>query len=585
MLHTSTRVVLALALLCAAAPLSAQERPRTTGPDPDWELPVEIAVPIIERLNAPGTLVVSGRSRVPAGTTIAGDLAVVGGSLTLAGRVEGWVIVVDGDAELLPGAEIEGDLTVAGGAIFGFDDGRIGGRTIEHTRHLRYRRIDERFELDVREAEPRVEVDRDVRLTRAEFLIASGSSYNRVEGMPITLGPVIETAGSNPLHLRAMAIYRTESGATLNTDALGYHVRAEQFVGGRRGLRVGASVKSVVDPIEDWHLLNLENSLSTFLFHRDFRDHFERRGWSAFATLDLPRRPWELTILGSWERHASLPTGSPWSLFRNQEAWRAQPLVGDGSVSLLGVKSRYDTRSTAADPAHGWYATGSVERTIHADLVRRAAIRVGPFPIEEPEFRDAEHFTGWTHGFVDVRRYNRLGPEARLNLRLLAGGSLDGNALPPQRQHALGGEGSLPGYSLFGLDCGARDEQVFLAEALPTPIGTGRSAPPIFHTAYGCDRVALVQAEYRRRLRLRFGWEGGPWGEGDGGGWDLAWAAAPEWVAFFDAGHGWARGRRSEDLSANLGFGLLFNRVGVYAAAPLSGEGGVNLFVRLGPRF
>jgi hypothetical protein len=38
-------------------------------------------------------------------------------------------------------------------------------------------------------------------------------------------------------------------------------------------------------------------------------------------------------------------------------------------------------------------------------------------------------------------------------------------------------------------------------------------------------------------------------------------------------------------MALDLGFGLLFNRVGVYAAAPLTGEGGVNLFVRLGPRF
>ncbi len=36
---------------------------------------------------------------------------------------------------------------------------------------------------------------------------------------------------------------------------------------------MGGGVYSVVAPIEDWHLSDTENGLSTFLFHRDFRDH------------------------------------------------------------------------------------------------------------------------------------------------------------------------------------------------------------------------------------------------------------------------------------------------------------------------
>jgi hypothetical protein len=166
----------------------------------------------------------------------------------------------------------------------------------------------------------------------------------------------------------------------------------------------------------------------------------------------------------------------------------------------------------------------------------------------------------------------------------MLGGSIDGSPLPPQRQHALGGEGSLPGYALFSLDCGARNQEVFRADVIATPV-VGRAVPPAFVPAYGCDQFALFQAEYRGKLSLRFGWGGSPWGDSERAGWDLGWAAAPDWVAFVDAARGWGIRRPDEDFALDLGFGLLFNRVGVYAATPLTREGGLNLFVRLGPRF
>jgi hypothetical protein len=576
-------------LLLGAARLTAQvpeqHAPPAADPFAVWELSPEVAEPIVAFFNDPSVIHFSGRTRIPAERTIVGDVAVLGGPFAVAGRVEGRVVVIDGDVELLPGAVITGDLTVVGGHLTGLDEAVVGGEVLSYPEPLRYRRAGDQITLEPGRTRQEPEAEPGHWLARSDFLIASGRSYNRVEGMPITLGPVIETASSNPLRLRALAIYRTESGASLDPERLGYYVRAEQFVGGWGSLRVGGTLHSTVEPIEDWHVLNLENSLSTFLFHRDFRDHYEREGWSAFVAVESPRSPWMLSLVGRSERHGSLAAGSPWTLFRNHETWRPQPLVAEGRAEVLALEGRYDTRSSVPIPSHGWYVTGSVERTLRSGLVRPEAVLVAPLPLTDPIRVPAEPFSGWTHGLLDVRRYNRLSPEARLNLRLLVGGSLDGSPLPPQRQHALGGEGSLPGYSLLRLDCGARRSQVFQAASITAPIATTRDAPPPFVPAYGCDQVALFQAEYRGKLSLRFGWGGSPWGDSEGLGWDLGWAASPDWVAFVDAGRGWGIGRQSEDMALDLGFGLLFNRVGVYAAAPLTGEGGVNLFVRLGPRF
>jgi hypothetical protein len=582
------RLCTAALLLCTAGAAQGQAvelevQPADTVPLRD--LPREVAEPLIELFNDPSTIHFTGRTRIPAERVIVGDVAVLGGPLTLAGRVEGRVLVIDGDVELLPGATITGGLTVVGGMILGLDDGSVAGEVRTFAQRLRYRWRGDRIALE-QPARPAPGPARpDGWLARSDFLIASGRSYNRVEGLPITFGPVIETGGSNPTLLRAMAIYRTESGASLDPDGLGYLIRAEQFVGGRRALRVGASLHSMIDPIEDGNVINLENSLSTFLLHRDLRDHYEREGWSVFTTVAPPRQPWEAGVTLRSERHASVATGSPWTLFRNQEVWRAQPLVAEGRLTSLLLDGRWDTRNAPVDPSNGWYVTGQVEQALRSDLVRPGAVLAEPLPIADPTPVAAESYgAGWARGRIDIRRYNRLSPESRLNLRFVAGGSLDGSPLPPQRQHALGGEGSLPGYSLFALDCGARARGVYAASAVGAPITTARDAPPVFVPGYGCDQFALFQAEYRGRLSLRFGWDG-LWSEGDGRGWDIGWAAAPDWVAFVDAGQGWGLGRRDEDLALDLGFGLLFQRVGVYLATPLRGEGRVNLLVRLGPRF
>jgi outer membrane protein assembly factor BamA len=173
---------------------------------------------------------------------------------------------------------------------------------------------------------------------------------------------------------------------------------------------------------------------------------------------------------------------------------------------------------------------------------------------------------------VDVRRYARLSPYARIALRVIAAGSIDGGPLPPQRQHALGGEGSLPGYRLFEFDCGAR-------------INTVAVGGDTFHPYYGCDRMAVVQLEYQagfpfaRRVS-----------EALGLGTSLGYLA--RWVAFFDAGRAWNEPGSSDgrfggnaDFSADAGLGIRLGPLGAYWTVPLSGHGhGFNLFVRVAPR-
>lgn len=580
---------LAALALALPRPVHAQEPAAQAAVDSvrALDLPEEVADAVVAAFNDPLRLRLMGTATISAGDTVRADVAALEGPLELAGHIAGDLLVVNGDLRLRPGASIAGDVLVVGGTAEGLENARIAGEISVYPDRLRYRREGGRIVRIVEDA-PSTGLAGALEWGRSDFLIATGDSYNRVEGMPITFGPRVRTAGSNPLRLHALAIYRTETGIHIDTDDLGYYVQAEQFIGGHEELRVGVSAHSVVQPIEDWQVTDLESGLSTFFFHRDFRDHFERSGVSAFAAWRSERTPYSLTAELRHDRHSALAAGSPWSIFRNAEEWRPEPLVGEGRVTTVRLSGEFDTRSDPVEPATGWFLRGHLDQAIAGELVAPETFTPGPLEPEAPVplIAPGANFGRFTTGLIDIRRYNRVDPRSRLNFRLLLGGSLDGDPLPPQFQHALGGVGSLPGYELFSLDCQARSSTVYRSaqEALDP------EASP-YVPRYGCDTFALFQAEYRGRFSFRMRWDSAPWLDGRDEEAtevevDPAWEFTPDWTVFVDAGRGWnLESATDEDLAVDVGVGLMIGRLGAFVALPLSGQGGINAFIRLGPRF
>lgn len=587
----------ALAALSLAAPGAARAQ------DPG-ALPADLAHRANEILNDTQTRRYEGNAEIESGDVVEGDVAVLDGSLRLDGRVDGDVVVVNGALTLGAQARVGGDVIVVGGDIAGQDAAQVAGEMIVFEEPVAHCRRGRAVDLsgdcsrlaatDAAQPGAPVEiglaagaegdedwaVEEDMDRGRAQFVLAAGRSYNRVEGLPIRFGPAVETGGRNPLRVRALAVFRTEDGGEPGADRWGYDARIEQFLGGGRAFRVGGRAFSVVDPIEGWHLTDLENSLSTFFLHQDFRDHYQRRGWTAFATLSPRAWPVSTTLEYREERHTSVAPGSPWSLFDNSEPWRPQPLAGEGRLRALAGIVQVDSRSESHDPASGWYVRGEVEKALHSTLTRPEGNAGVAFvlPAEPYEAR-------WVKGTLDVRRYNRISPSSRLNLRLAGGASLNGEPLPAQRQHALGGEGTLPGFPLYALDCGAR----------ATPVSKGLTGTEgNFYPRYGCDAVALFQAEYRGDVAFRL--DLGGWGEdedaeyADEGGWTGIIDADFGWVFFVDAGRGWSKSADAvdEETAVDVGAGVLLGDLGVYFAVPVADgrdRGGLNFFIRLAPRF
>ena len=151
--------------------------------------------------------------------------------------------------------------------------------------------------------------------------------------------------------------------------------------------------------------------------------------------------------------------------------------------------------------------------------------------------------------------------------------TLTGRRLPNQFQHALGGEGSLPGWGPLSIDCGARSGTALSGEARD-------SEPAEVFPRYGCDRVVLFQAEYRRTLSRTIGFGGVT-------GWLPRVELEPTWILFFDVGRGWSDAEEGVDFDdrADIGAGFEIGSLGGYFAYPLGGDRKVNFFIRLQRRF
>jgi len=567
-------------LLLLAMPLNAQER-RVE----DMGLPRDVADSVVTFFNAPSTIRFRGLAEVPAGRSIIGDVAVLGGPLTVRGDIEGDVVVVNGDLFIVGAGRVSGSVTVTGGAARA-DPDAVGGELVVYSASLPYQRKGTHIAVDERRrALEHLQYESDY--TRSRVSIRTEGAYNRVEGFPVMFGPVVETRGNNVLRLDALAVWRSESGLRIDTDKLGYLLRAEQHFGPAGRFSLGATAHSLIEPIEQWRLSDIENSMATFLLHEDYRDYYQRQGFSAFARMRLPFEGIRVTAEYRDEEHTYEPVGSPWTLRNNDAPWRPQPLVGEGRLRSVSAEIVADGRNDTSDPTDGWYLTARGTLGVGGSLTLpeyRAPASEPSTVVSPPSVLGHE----FTYGFLDLRRYMRLGPTSDLRVRGVLAGSLDGDALPPQFQHALGGEGSLPGYSLMSVDCGARSQTYTVFRAGPN----GETRLPAF-AGYGCDKIALFQAQFRGKLAWNLNF--GPNNE-----WDDKWDwypiidFSPSWSLFFDAGRGWSMSSpgdpgflgSSTKTLMDAGAGLALGDLGFYWAWPLNGSNrAVNFFLRIDHRF
>ena len=137
------------ALVCGVlrfTALDAQQPPpaRDTVLEPRL-LPAEVEREVTDAFNGPNTVRATGAYEVDSGSVVSGDMAVLNGPLTIAGRVTGRVVAINADVILRPGARIEGQILVVGGDVAGKEGAFIGGDVRTYRQRLTYRQEGDRL--------------------------------------------------------------------------------------------------------------------------------------------------------------------------------------------------------------------------------------------------------------------------------------------------------------------------------------------------------------------------------------------------------------------------------------------------------
>ena len=543
------------------------------------ELPRLVAEEAIRFYNAATTTRLVGRSRLPHGNEWRGDVAVRNGAVSVGGRIQGTLLVVNGDASVDSGAVISGDLIVIGGIATQTPGAAVGGEVRVYRAPLGYRTQGE--EIALARVNPRrwlrnlgLEKSWGTAESRSSLTLATGGTFNRVEGLPVVFGPMFDWKLQENVRFRldALGVFRTAGDLTDRRSDLGYLLRTELRSGEVPAYGAELRAYDAVVPVEDWGLHNAEIGWAAFLFQRDYRDYYLSKGLGGRVFV----RPARLLRLGvEWRRdwQTSVAARDPWTLFRHDQPWRPNPPIDAGHYTTLSGTVTLDTRNDRTDPTAGWFMSAQLESSRSTDVSPQTGV---PTTVRRPLPTDGSY--KFTRAFVDLRRYTRVSPSGRVNLRMLAGGWLGGDPLPLQRRLSIGGADPLAGYAFRHTACN-RD----ITDAAFT--GTLVAA---------CDRVLMVQAEYRGHISLHWAYNSSR--PEDEESKSLLALRGPDLVVLGDAGQAWLVGNgpgrvpsdRLPTLGSwlgDLGLGVDWGGFGLYVAKAVTAGEPLRFTLRLDHRF
>ncbi|HXV86410.1 MAG TPA: polymer-forming cytoskeletal protein, partial [Gemmatimonadales bacterium] len=428
--------ILALSPPRAAAQDTVQVRPR--GRAPFGGSTHERAVNLF---NDRGTTRMFGDQTIDRRTTIRTDAGVYRGRLEVYGTIDGNLVAVNADVSIYAEAEVRGDVLVVGGTLFVSRRAQVEGSTEEYPDAIGVRERDGMLELTGTRPQRRA---RDYRLrrsfgqSRATIALTTGGTYNRVEGLPILVGPRLTwTDRSAALRLEGLGVFRTANGLEPDLDNrdMGYAALADLRLGAGREVQLGGRAFDLVQPVEDWQLRADEVGLASLLWHRDFRDYYLSRGLAGFLRLHPTA---EITLSGELIRSeaSSVAARDPWTLFRNAEPWRPNPLVDEGRFTQVRAALDLDSR-----PARRW----NTGLRLHAEWEHGRSDSLNPRTL--PLVRAALPLTDYRYDrvFADLRLFQPMG-FGGLQLRAVGGASVGRDDLPIQRRFSLGGPDPMPGF-------------------------------------------------------------------------------------------------------------------------------------------
>jgi outer membrane protein assembly factor BamA len=226
------------------------------------------------------------------------------------------------------------------------------------------------------------------------------------------------------------------------SDQAGYSFGVERPFFAAAKLFAGAELHDISTSDDLWRLSALEQSFAALGFKNSFRDYYRRRGAQVFAAWRIGANN-EISAIGRWDRHSGLPTATTYSFFRDDASYRPAIPVVDQDVNALVLGYTFDTRAlTGAGQA------ATFDRHLKDSLFGQRARQQPGLRLDWTSEVAGHGMKGdaeFERHILNARGYIGIFSRTLLSVRGLFGTS-SGN-VPIEREFALGGIGSVHGYS------------------------------------------------------------------------------------------------------------------------------------------
>ena len=340
---------------------------------------------------------------------------IIGGDLTVYGRIEGHFTVIGGDIYIKTGAIINGRIVAIGGTVHKEDGAEINGKIIETniSKGLSYKETN--YESNGLEGKTDFELKERSWYSRRSWIHPKTSwfIYNRNEGLLITpFNFKWDRRSLSNLRLNLSAGWR------FSQETVTGRITLETYLINRRVILFGSGFRQ--SQTDDFYRLpELENSLAGILGRQDFYDRWDETGFEGGLGLDLNWIRIKATYVSAAQDSIPIDNGL-WTVFHDSRLLRPNLPILDGEFESVRVTFAFKPRNF--DPYNSGialYATG--EQILSADA-----------------YDKFQRFMGMAICGLEITR------GVVIRTRVMAGTST--GILPEFRHFGVGGLGSIAAY-------------------------------------------------------------------------------------------------------------------------------------------
>ncbi|MFA5834011.1 MAG: hypothetical protein WDA22_11105 [Bacteroidota bacterium] len=359
----------------------------------------------------------NGNTEIVETDTVQGDLVVKNGTLTVRGTILGDVLVVNGDIELKKTSNILGNVRAMNGSISKDDGAYVEGYTEQSSNSStrKYKRKSTYRTKYSYSFKPYFWNTENV--IDDNFLFR----YNRVEGLFLGFGAEKKFYWDGSKSISGYGSFGY--GFTSHKWRLQLGLDRQFAISDETLYELGGEVHSLTDTKDEW-IMNLgENNLAALFFREDFRDYYQREGYSLHSARytkdgDVSTMV-DVRFLN--DRYASLNSGARWAVFGGS-TFRSNPLVNTGTMKSVTLSAGLSTVEKYRYHSEGW------------NLFLRS----------EYGGNELGGDFDFTQAIVDVRRFQPAFDDDQINIRFRAG-ALEGAPIA-QKMFELGGANTIPAY-------------------------------------------------------------------------------------------------------------------------------------------